>query len=69
MQYLAPFPFSSPAFGQNERKRQRQVVVQALAYAGYADGPLAGIGYYYILSRPSSTGKWNVAGTFVAWIS
>jgi hypothetical protein len=43
--------------------------LQALAYAGYVHGPLAGIGYYYLLSRPSSTGKWTVVGTFMAWIS
>jgi hypothetical protein len=43
--------------------------LQALAYGGYVDGPLVDIGYYYLLSRRSSTGKWSVVGTFVAWIS
>jgi hypothetical protein len=43
--------------------------LQALVYAGYVDGPLAGIGYYYLLSRPSSMSKWIVVGTYLAWIS
>jgi hypothetical protein len=41
--------------------------LQALAYVGRTAAPLAGAGYYHVLSKEH--GKWIIIGTVVIWIA
>ena len=40
---------------------------QALAYTGVVSAPLAGAGYYFVLS--SQNGVWTITGSVMVWIS